>query len=140
MRESTIGEASRITGIKAPTIRYYEQTGLLAAPHRTEGNRRTYSEEDIRRLSFIRHARELGFEMDAIKTLLSLQDDPHQSCAAADTVARTHLADVRQRLARLKALADELERMIQQCKSGEVGECRVIQILSDPSHNHGRLT
>ena len=62
--------------MKAPTIRYYEQIGLLPAPPRSEGNRRQYDTDDLRRLAFIRHTRELGFEIDAIRALLPLQDDP----------------------------------------------------------------
>ena len=79
-----IGEAARQSGVKVPTIRYYEQIGLLRAADRTDGNRRLYGRRDLDRLAFIRHARELGFEVDAIRTLLSLQDEPEQSCAAAD--------------------------------------------------------
>jgi DNA-binding transcriptional MerR regulator len=74
-----IGEAARQSGVKAPTIRYYEQIGLLPAPPRSEGNRRQYDTGDLRRLAFIRHARELGFEIDAIRALLALQDQPGQS-------------------------------------------------------------
>ena len=73
-----IGEAARQSGVKVPTIRYYEQIGLLPAPPRSEGNRRSYEATDLRRLSFIRHARELGFEIEAIRALLTLQDDPAQ--------------------------------------------------------------
>ena len=83
-----IGEAARRSGVKVPTIRYYEQIGLLPAPPRTESNRRLYDARDLRRLAFIRHARELGFEVDAIRALLALQDNPNQSCAAADMIAR----------------------------------------------------
>lgn len=74
MQEISIGEAARHSGVKPPTIRYYEQIGLLPAPPRSEGNRRLYDATDLRRLAFIRHARELGFEIDAIRALLSLQD------------------------------------------------------------------
>jgi DNA-binding transcriptional MerR regulator len=83
-RKISIGEASRSCGVKVPTIRYYEQIGLLPAPPRTESNRRTFDAGDLRRLAFIRHARELGFEIDAIRTLLTLQDDPRQPCATAE--------------------------------------------------------
>ena len=72
----SIGEASRSSGVKVPTIRYYEQIGLLPAPPRTESNRRTFDARDLRRLAFIRHARELGFEIDAIRTLLTLAGRP----------------------------------------------------------------
>jgi DNA-binding transcriptional MerR regulator len=63
----SIGELSRRTGVKVPTIRYYEQVGLLAAPARTEGKQRRYRATDVMRLNFIRHGRELGFEIDDIQ-------------------------------------------------------------------------
>ena len=134
-----IGEVARRTGVKVPTIRYYEGIGLLPAPPRTEGNRRVYGDGDLHRLAFIRHARELGFEVEAIRTLLALQDRPEQSCAAADAIARARLAEVEQRLARLTALKGELERMLAHCAAGRVSECRVIETLADTSHDHGPL-
>ena len=126
-----IGEAAKDTGVKAPTIRYYEQIGLLRALPRTEGNRRLYDPDDLRRLAFIRHARELGFEIDAIRTLLTLQDEPYQSCASADAIARSRLAEVERRIISLKALRAELKRMVVECASGQVAQCRVIEVLAD---------
>lgn len=134
-----IGALAGRTGVKIPTIRYYEQIGLLPAAPRSEGNRRLYSESDLRRLAFIRHARELGFEVDAIRTLLELQDNPTQSCAAADAIARARLAEVEQRIAKLTALKSELQRMVEACGCGHVASCRVIETLADPTHQHGRL-
>jgi DNA-binding transcriptional MerR regulator len=134
-----IGEAARQSGVKVPTIRYYEQIGLLPAASRTEGNRRLYDRRDLDRLAFIRHARELGFEVDAIRTLLSLQDEPEQSCAAADAIAKARLTEVDKRIASLNALRDELLRMVKQCASGRIGDCHVIETLADTSHSHGRL-
>ncbi len=129
----SIGAASRNCGVKVPTIRYYEQIGLLPAPPRTEANRRTFNARDLRRLAFIRHARELGFEIDAIRTLLTLQDDPHQPCATADAIARARLTEVQQRIDGLTALKAELEAMIESCRHGEIADCRVIEILADHS-------
>jgi DNA-binding transcriptional MerR regulator len=138
-RGVTIGEAARRSGVKAPTIRYYEQIGLAPAPPRSDGNRRHYEIADLRRLAFIRHARELGFEVEAIRALLRLQDHPEQSCAAADAIARARLTEVERRIDSLKALRAELERMISACGRGNVAECRVIETLADRSHAHGRL-
>ena len=129
-----IGEAARQSGVKVPTIRYYEQIGLLPAPPRSESNRRSYENADLRRLSFIRHARELGFEIEAIRALLTLQDDPSQPSATADVIAKERLLDVEQRIRSLEALKSELELMVVGCSHGHVGECRVIEVLSD----HGR--
>jgi DNA-binding transcriptional MerR regulator len=130
-KDLPIGEAARQSGVKVPTIRYYEQIGLLAVPPRSEGNRRQYGGDDLRRLAFIRHARELGFEIEAIRTLLTLQDQPGQSCMAADEIARARLAEVEQRIASLTALKAELKRMVASCAHGTVDECRVIEILAD---------
>jgi len=134
-----IGAAAQATGIKVPTIRYYEDIGLIAAVPRSVGNRRLYDADDLKRLTFVRHARELGFDVEAIRTLLSLQDEPAQSCAAADAVAKARLAEVDARIARLTALKAELEEMVAQCARGRVESCRVIETLADGGHGHGRL-
>lgn len=134
MTDHSIGEAAKLTGVKIPTIRYYEEIGLLPSPSRTDGNRRLYGEADVRRLAFIRHARELGFEIDAIRALLTLQDDPSQPCSTADRIARERLVEIEQRLRSLTALKAELEIMVEGCSHGRVGECRVIEVLAD----HGK--
>jgi DNA-binding transcriptional MerR regulator len=127
----SIGEAAKHSGVKAPTIRYYEQIGLLAAPPRTQGNRRSYGDANLRRLAFIRHARQLGFEIEAIRTLLTLQDNPSQPCATADSIAKVRLAEVEQRIRSLTALKAELELMVDGCSHGHVATCRVIEVLAD---------
>lgn len=131
MKKITIGDAARQSGVKVPTIRYYESVGLLPPPPRSDGNQRAYQERDIARLTFIRHARELGFEIEAIRTLLLLQDDPHQSCASADAIAKARLAEVEQRIRSLLALKAELEIMVEGCGHGRVDQCRVIEVLAD---------
>ncbi len=75
---------------------------------RTEGGHRLYSSEDVSRLKFIRHARELGFGIEEIRDLLKLSDNPSTSCAAADAIAKSHLQQVQIRLIKLKALQKEL--------------------------------
>jgi DNA-binding transcriptional MerR regulator len=135
----SIGELSRRAEVKVPTIRYYEQIGLMPETGRTEGKQRRYGRMAVARLAFIRHARELGFEVDAIRTLLSLQDDPDQSCARADEIAKARLVEVENRIASLKALRKELQKMVEECACGRVGECRVIETLADRTHAHGKL-
>ena len=132
----TIGRLAREGGCKVQTIRYYEQIGLMPEPARTEGNQRRYGVRHAQRLAFIRHARELGFPLDAVRELLSLSDDQERSCAAADAIAKDHLVAVERRIARLNALKAELERMIEQCKGGRIADCRVIEVVADHSHAH----
>ena len=129
----TIGALARKTGAKVQTIRYYEQIRLLREPGRTEGGQRRYEAADLDRLAFIRHSRQLGFSLDAIRELLDLSDRPQQSCADADSIARRQLKQVEQRLKRLQALKTELKRMIAECRSGEVANCRVLEVLRDHS-------
>jgi DNA-binding transcriptional MerR regulator len=135
----SIGDLSRQTGVKVPTIRYYEEIGLLPTPVRSAGNQRVYDEKMLQRLSFIRHARDLGFPLADIQELLGMADDPDQSCAAADVIATRQLASVKARIARLTALQDELERMLAQCSCGTIADCRVIEVLGNHdlcAHEH----
>ena len=126
-----IGALAAQTGVKVPTIRYYESVGLLPAADRTESNRRAYGPTDVRRLRFIRHARELGFEVEAIRQLLSLSDQPDRPCREADAIARAHLSDIDHKIARLVALRSEVRHMVEQCARGRIKECRVIEVLAD---------
>lgn len=128
----SIGELSRRTRVKVPTIRYYEEMGLLARPERTAGNQRRYDTPALERLSFIRHARDLGFPIEAIASLIELQEHPDRSCRAAGEIASARLADVRARIARLRALEKELARISKGCGGkGASGDCYVLASLAD---------
>ena len=127
----TIGSLAMRTGTKAQTIRYYEGIGLLPEPTRTEGGQRRYAQADLDRLSFIRHARELGFALQAIRELLGLSDKPSRSCAEVDEIARRQLTEVERRITRLEALRTELKRMLADCRRDTVADCRVLEVLRD---------
>ncbi len=113
--------------MKVPTIRYYEQMGLISAPDRTEGNQRRYENSDLERLTFIRHARDLGFPIEAIRELLTLSRHPEEPCERADLIAREQLEDVREKIARLKKLETELARIVSHADCHTVGDCYVIR-------------
>ena len=137
----TIGKLGDAAGVKVPTIRYYEQIGLLPAAERSSGNQRLYSRTALDRLAFIRHARELGFPLDAIRDLLGMSDRPDQPCHEVDSIARAQLVAVEGRITRLMALKSELERMVSQCAGGRISDCRVIEVLGNHAHcaaDHGR--
>lgn len=129
-----IGELSRRTAVKVPTIRYYEQIGLLPKVPRTEGNRRLYGKAEVDRLNFIRHSRELGFEIDDIRELLAMAAQPQSSCHQVDSIANNHLIEIDRRIASLTALKAELSRMVDECGHGRVCDCRIIEALADHSH------
>jgi DNA-binding transcriptional MerR regulator len=93
----------------------------------------------VRRLTFVRHARALGFELSDIRSLLDLADHPERPCSDADRIASKNLDTVRQRIEQLRALEGELSRMIVACEGGPAGECRIIESLSDHAlcaHEH----
>jgi MerR family mercuric resistance operon transcriptional regulator len=126
-----IGELSRRTGCNIVTIRYYEQIALLPAPARSAGRYRVYDTADVRRLAFIRRARELGFTLDEVRTLLSLSaDDGQDTCANVREVAERHLADVRAKIADLQAMEHVLADAVRRCAAGEVPGCPIIEALS----------
>ena len=138
----TIGTLGKKTGTKVQTIRYYEQIGLMPEPGRTGGGQRRYGHSELDRLSFIRHARQLGFPLDAIRELLDLSDEPNRPCQEADAIARRQLEQVEQRMARLQALQQELKRMVHECSGGNSSECRVLDVLRDHSEcltNHHEI-
>lgn len=131
----SIGDLSRQTGVKVPTIRYYEQAGLIDAVARTSGNQRRYGQRELDTLAFIRHARDLGFSLEAIRALIDLQDHPDRSCQAANAMARDQLADVRARIRRLQVLETELQRIAEGCDGdGRAEDCYVLQSLADHQH------
>lgn len=130
-----IGTVAKATGLKVPTIRFYEAEGLIDAPERTGSGRRLYSDADMKRLSFIRHTRALGFELDDIRSMLVLSDRPEQPCGDVDQIARRQLEAIETRIVQLKALRKELSRVVQSCAGGKVGECRVIEALADQEHD-----
>ncbi|KPQ21362.1 MerR family transcriptional regulator [Halomonas sp. HL-93] len=126
-----IGELASRTHCKPETVRYYEQIGLLPDALRNEGNQRRYSETTVQRLMFIRHARDFGFSVDAVRELLDMADHPTRPCHQVDSLARRHLAEVESRIQRLTALRDELQRTVAQCDGDSVAQCRIIEVLSD---------
>lgn len=128
----SIGAIARKTRVKVPTIRYYEQIGLLAEPERTEGNQRRYGHDALERLGFIKHARDLGFPIEAISSLIALNNHPDRSCLEANEIAKRQLVGVREKIASLLRLEGELARISEGCSGAGVAEdCYVLASLAD---------
>ena len=132
-RTLTIGALSNLTGVNIETIRYYERINLMTKPPRTAGGHRNYQPEHVRRLHFIKRARELGFGIGDIRTLLTLALRTSRSCADAREIAATYLADVRAKrddLAKLeKVLTVTIEQCDMQCCGTSLPPCPVLEIL-----------
>lgn len=129
MATFTIGALARAAGTSAETIRWYERAGLMPPPARTGANYRIYAEPALRRLLFIRRARELGFGVDQVRTLVELSEDQGRDCAEVDGMSRAHLEEVERRIADLRRLRRALRRVIGDCRSGSVADCRILHVL-----------
>jgi MerR family mercuric resistance operon transcriptional regulator len=126
---TAIGRLSQRTGTKVETIRYYERVGLLPAPARSAGGYRLYDVEHLKRLTFIRRARALGFSIDEVRTLLKLADERTRPCAEVRVVAEAHLSDIRAKIADLKAMERVLRDTVARCVKGTGSHCPVIEAL-----------
>jgi len=135
MRNLKIGGLAKQTGTNAPMIRYYEEIGLLQSAGRQAGNQRVYGDADVKRLTFIRRCRELGFSIDQVRSLVALVQDPASPCVQARDLAQEHLTAVRAKLAELKALERGLAAFVTDCDAscaGGVGsDCVILDDLSN---------
>ena len=135
MRTLKIGALAGQTGTNAPTIRYYEEIGLLRSAGRQAGNQRVYGDADVKRLTFIRRCREFGFSIDQVRSLVALVQDPASPCVQARDLAQEHLTAVRAKLAELKALERSLAAFVTDCDTSCAGgtgsDCVILDDLSN---------
>lgn len=126
-----------------PTIRYYEEIGLLPAGPRTEGGRRVYSDAAVRRLTFIRRCRDFGFSIDQVRELIGLVDEPQRPCLEVRDIAATHLAQLRAKLAELQALERSMAAFVCNCDTACAGgpaiDCTILEDLAEPGGGSGLL-
>jgi DNA-binding transcriptional MerR regulator len=135
MKPLRIGALARQTGTNAPTIRYYEEIGLLPSAGRQAGNQRVYGEADVKSLTFIRRCREFGFSIEQVRALLALLQNPASPCSDARDLAAAHLVSVRAKLAELKALERSIAAFVVGCEAtcagGASPDCVILEDLSN---------
>jgi Cu(I)-responsive transcriptional regulator len=133
----SIGAASKQTGCSVPTIRYYEEVGLLPPAPRTEGNQRHYDDAAVRRLAFIRRCRDFGFTIEQVRELVGLVDEPNRDCVEVRDIAQAHLQEVQKKLAELQALEASLSGFVCSCNSacagGPAADCTILEDLALPT-------
>jgi len=138
MGSLTIGRLAAAAGVNLETVRYYERINLMPSPARTASGRRVYGSGDVRRLAFIRRARELGFGIERIRALLALAEPSRGSCAEVRKIARTHLDEVRAKLADLAKLEAILAETIARCSADPAPSCPVLDMLATPERAQAR--
>lgn len=137
VRVFTIGALAKATGVTTPTIRYYEEIGLLPLAPRTSGGQRSYDDDDLRRLTFIKQCRDFGFGIDQVRVLLELSISTDRDCAETRDIAQTHLDALRQKLAELRLLERQLESFVTRCNVACAGgpgqDCVIFKDLAAPA-------
>ena len=108
----TVGQLAARAGVRADTIRYYERSGLLPEPNRTDGDHRRYGPADLDRMLFIRGAQRLGLRLAEIRELLAVRDTGACPCGLAETLLSEHIGEIDREIARLTALRAELSGMV----------------------------
>ena len=124
-----IGEMSKRTGVNIETIRYYERIKIMPQPDRTAGGNRQYNYDQLKRLSFIKTSRELGFNMNEIRALLEMVDEQDFTCGEVHELTIGHLASVREKIKGLRKLEKALVSMASECSQGDVPDCPILETL-----------
>lgn len=134
MSDIKIGVVAERTGASVPTIRYYEQIGLLPKARRQPGGQRTYGEPDVERLTFIRRCRDFGFGLDDIRNLVSLMQDGDRSCGEVRDIASAHLNSIVRQMRELRELQKSIAAFVASCDSACAGgagpDCVVLHDLA----------
>jgi DNA-binding transcriptional MerR regulator len=135
----SIGFVARQTGCTVPTIRYYEELGLLPAVARSDSGHRNYGADAVRRLAFIRRCRDFGFSIEQVRKFIGLLDQPDRPCVEARDIASKQLVKVRDKLAELRALEASLSAFVASCNAACAGGAAVgCTILEDITHATGQ--
>lgn len=135
-----IGDLAKAAGCQTVTIRFYERKGLLQAPTRSGANYRTYSEQDVTRLTFIRNCRALGLTLREIARLIAIQDNPALPCDEVNAYLDQHLADVQQQKKALASLEQDLKRLRERCPAPTTSSgCGVLNELTRHRESPGSL-
>lgn len=127
-----IGALAERAGVPIETIRYYEREGLLQKPERSAGGYRLYRADAVVRLTFVRRARDLGFSLEEVRSLLNLTDTKSASCDKVHALAAPHLIEVRAKLADLRRMEKALAALVTACAQGNVPECPLLSMLARP--------
>jgi Cu(I)-responsive transcriptional regulator len=132
-----ISEAARLSGLSAKTIRHYEDIGLMTPAVRTDAGYRQYNQQSVEQLSFIHHARVLGFSIAQVSSLLDLKNDPHRASREVKALAQEQLTQLEQRMLELAAMQKLLKEMISKCAGDDDPHCVILEKLAEADSNGG---
>lgn len=132
-----IGQAAEASGVTAKMIRYYESVGLMPAAQRSPSGYRQYGETEVQTLRFIKRARDLGFSLDRIRTLIGLWKDKDRKSHDVKRLAHQYIAELDQDIAKLQSIRDQLQVLANCCQGDDRPDCPILEELSgfDISYN-----
>ncbi len=125
-----IGEASKQSAVSAKMIRHYETLGLLPQVPRTEAGYRQSDEATVHTLRFIRRARDLGFGLPEIETLLGLWRNRRRSSKDVKRIATEHAADLQRRIDEMRAMQRTLQHLAHCCHGDDRPDCPILDDLA----------
>jgi MerR family mercuric resistance operon transcriptional regulator len=126
----TIGKLAEQTGVNIATVRYYERRGLIPKPPRKKSGYREYSDETVKRILFIKHAKELGFSLKEIAELLFLKLDRKTPCSEIKKRADKKIQDIEEKIVLLRKMKKALINLTGDCSGhGPVSECPILEAL-----------
>lgn len=130
MQTMTIGRVAEQAGVNVETIRFYERKGLVETPKRSNSGYRQYQQDTVRRIRFIKRAKDLGFTLKEVGELLSLRAEPGASCADVKIRAGTKIADIDERIRELTKMKNALVTLARVCNAnGPVTECPILEAM-----------
>ncbi len=136
MKKFTVGKLAKEAGVNVETVRYYERTGVLPKPERKASGYRLYSEEDVKRIRFIKHAQQLGFTLKEIQELLELRIDAGISCEEVRQQAEEKILNVEQKIANLQRIRQVLTQLVAACQSRKTTDnCPILAALETEEFN-----
>lgn len=129
-----IGKVSQASGVTTKMIRYYEQIGLIPTVGRSDAGYRSYSNNDVDRLKFIKRSRELGFSVTEISDLLDLWNNRNRQSADVKLLAQSHIQKLEERIQDLQQMAQTLQNLVDCCAGDHRPDCPILEGLKEPSH------
>lgn len=137
MLHLTIGEVAKAAEVGIETVRFYEREGLIAEPPRRQSGYRQYPPDTVRRLRFIRRAKDLGFTLKEVGELLGLRVDPDRSCADVKTLARAKMANIEAKMLDLARIQAALTELVRSCRGkGPTSSCPILDALDKQEVEH----
>lgn len=125
-----IGEAAAASGISRKMIRYYEETGLLPAAPRSNAGYREYNDNYVAQMCFIKRARDLGFSLERIKTLLDLWQNTDRQSADVKALAQQYMTELDQDIMHLQSMRQQLADLVSQCHGDGQPACSILEGLA----------